>query len=248
MFDIFGIKARIEAKKQAKEAERKEKEAKRLEAIQEKKKLYQERKAKIEAWLKVYNKEQIAKSAKLDREASERAEEKNSTCPKCGSKNVVHKVVSGHSKIDGEFDTYPVNRCKDCEHEWNVEEPYHYSTDDDFSKYGTISPAYLYRRIDEYYEMKFDPTDIKEEYNSLEEKREKFIEKTSNTYMLKPYKKAPRYMIEVALFEGFTEHYYFEDFLDKRFNYHKDDDKYSYRMTDEMWEVAKKIIGWEGDE
>ena len=55
-------------------------------------------------------------------------------------------------------------------------------------------------------------------------------------------------MIEVALFEGFTEQYYFEEYLDKRFNYHKNDDKYSYRMTDEMWEVAKKIIGWEGTE
>ena len=279
MFDLFGFKARREARKQAKEAKIKEKEAKRLEAIQEKKKLYQERKAKIEAWLQVYNKEQCAKSSKLNKEASERAEKKNSTCPKCGSNNVVHKVVrgkgeihgngsssisgsmgggllgfggsvigSGHSKIDGEFDTYPVNRCKDCEHEWNVEEPYHYSTDDDFSKYGTISPGYLYRRIDEYYEMKFDPTDIKEECNSLEEKREKLFERTSKTHMLEPYKKAPRYMIEVALFEGFTEHYYFEDFLDSRFNYQEDDDKYSYTMSDEMWEVVKKIIGWEGTE
>lgn len=280
MFDLFGIKARREAKQRAKEEAIKAKAAKELEAMQEKKRLYQERKAKIEAWLKDYSSRMYEISSKYNSERRERVEKENSVCPKCGSKNVVQKVIrgkgeihgkgsssisgsigggllgiggslygSGNSKIDGEFDTYPVNRCKDCEHEWNVTEFERIDATDDFSKYGSISPGYLYRRIEEYYEMKYDPKDVKEECNSLEEKREKFCKEQSTRFALKGYKTAPRYMIEVALYEGFTEHYYFEDFLDKKkFNYHKGDDKYSYTMTDEMWEIAKKIIGWEGTE
>lgn len=275
MFDLFGFKAR----KQAREEARKEKEAKELEAMQEKKRIYKERKDKIDAWLKTYNDKMYSISSKLNSERRDRIDEENSICPKCGSKNVVHKVVrskgeihgsgsssisgsfgggllsiggsmygSGHSKIDGEFDTYPVNRCKNCENEWNVKEFKRIEATNDFSHYSSISPGYLYRRIEEYYEMKYDPKDVKEECNSLDEKREKYCEIQSKTYLLKPYKTIPRYMVDVALYEGFTENFYFAETLDKIFNYHKDDDKYSYRMTDEMWEVVKKIIGWEGTE
>ena len=252
MFDLFGFKAR----KQAREEAMKEKEAKELEAMQEKKRIYKERKAKIDAWLKIYNDKMYNISSKLNSERRDRIDEENSICPKCGSKNVVHKVArskgeihgSGHSKIDGEFDTYPVNRCKNCENEWNVKEFKRIEATNDFSHYSSISPGYLYRRIEEYYEMKYDPKDVKEECNSLDEKREKYCEIQSKTYLLKPYKTIPRYMADVALYEGFIENFYFAETLDKIFNYHKDDDKYSYRMTDEMWEVVKKIIGWEGTE
>ena len=56
-------------------------------------------------------------------------------------------------------------------------------------------------------------------------------------------------MIEHALYKGFTEHYFGLEYLDKKlFNYKEGDDQYSYTMTDEMWEIVKKIIGWEGIE
>lgn len=275
MFDLFGIKARREAR----EAERKAKEAEKLADVQEKKRLYQERKAKIQEWIKDYNKRMYNIAFNYNIELKALADKENSVCPKCGSKNVVNKVVrgkgeihgsgsssisgsfgggllgigghmygSGKSNIDGEFDTYPVNRCKDCEHEWNIVEFERKETVDDFSHYSSISPGYLYRRVEDFLEMKYDPTDIKDDCNSLEEKREKFLKEYSNTYALRPYKKIPRYMVDVAMFEGFSEHSYTIERLPKIFNYHENDDKYSYTMSNELWEIVKKIIGWEGTE
>lgn len=257
-------------------------EEKKLAKAAEKKKTYQERKAKILAYLEEYETELDAKSKEVYEEKKKEVDEKNSTCPICGSKNVVHKVVrtkgeihgkgsshsygsiggsifgmagsissQGHSSIDGEIDTLQVNRCKDCEEEWNIEE-----LDDDygyihnvFSNYDSFYPGFLFRRITEYYEMKYDPYDVKNECNSLEEMREKFFEKYSSQDYFDKYRKCPRYMIEYALYKGFTEFYYSLEDLDKTlFNYHKDDDQYSYTMSDEMWEIIKKIIGWEGPE
>ena len=206
-------------------------------------------------------------------------EEKNSVCPKCGSKNVVHKVVrgkgdihgsgssslsgsisgglfgvgggiygSGRSRVDGKYDTYPVNKCKDCEHEWNVEESEHYSTTDDFSHYNSIAPGYFYRRIENYFDLEYDPYDEKEQFNSLEEKQQDFFDRQSKSNILKPYKNIPRYMVEVALYEGLHDSIYPLDKVDPIFNYHEDDDKYSYTMSDELWEIVKKILGWKGTE
>ena len=257
-------------------------EEKRLEKAAEKKKAYQERKDKILAYLKEYDIARDAKSKEIYEEKKKEVDEKNSTCPRCGSKNVVHKVVRtkgeihgtgssgsygsiggslfgfagsvssyGHSSIDGEIDTLQINRCKDCEEEWNIEE-----LDDDygrvssaFSNYDSFKPGFLFRRIEEYYEMKYDPYDVKNECNSLDEMKEKFFERYSRSYNFEEYKKCPRYMIEYALYKGFTEHFYgLEDMDKKLFNYHKDDDEFSYTMSDEMWEVVKKMIGWNGIE
>lgn len=257
-------------------------EEKRLAKAAEKKKAYQKRKDKILAYLKEYDIAIDAKSKEIYEEKKKEVDEKNSTCPRCGSKNVVHKVVRtkgeihgtgssgsygsiggslfgfagsvssyGHSSIDGEIDTLQINRCKDCEEEWNIEE-----LDDDygrvnsaFSNYDSFKPGFLFRRVEEYYEMKYDPYDVKNKCNSLEEMREEFFNLYSKSHYFADYKKCPRYMIEYTLYKGFTEHFYSLEDLDKTlFNYNKDDDQYSYTMTDEMWEIVKKIIGWEGPE
>lgn len=257
-------------------------EEKRLAEAAEKKKAYQERKAKILAYLKVYETDLEVKSKEIYEAKKKEVDEKNSTCPKCGSKNVVHKVVRtkgeihgtgssgsygsiggslfgfagsissyGHSSIDGELDTLQVNRCKDCEEEWNIEEldEDYGSVTNAFSNYDSFKPGFLFRRIEEYYEMKYDPYDVKNECNSLEEMREAFFNRYSTSYYFEEYKKCPRYMIEYALYKGFTEHYYgLEDLNKKLFNYKENDDQYSYTMSDEMWELVKKIIGWEGIE
>ena len=274
MFDLFGIKAKRQAKKE--EEKRKE-----LERVAEKKRIYQERKEKIDSYLSKYDADFDAKARaeyKLELEAAERI---NSTCPKCGSKNVVHKVVrgkgeihgsgtssisgsfgggllgvgghicgGGSSHIDGEFDTYPVNRCKDCENEWNVEEvdgPSYYGNA--FSTYESFSPTFLFRRVEEYYDMKYDPYDVKNKFSSLEEMRQNFIDNYSTSHHFDEYRECPRYMIDYALYKGISEYHYYLDRIDKElYNYQEDDDKYSYTMSDEMWEVVKKIIGWKGTE
>ena len=268
MLDLFGIRAKIEVRKKAQEE-------KKLAEVMEKKKAYQERKAKIDNYLNDYYEKTDKKLEERYEQDKARAEKINSTCPKCGSKNVVQKIVRtkgelhgegnchgygshslfggsyssyGHSEIDGKLDTYPVNRCKDCENEWKVVEvEYPHNYYDAFSTYNSFCPARLLFSIEDYLEMKFNPEDMKEECNSLEEKREKYIEKTSSSSFLVDYQNVPRYMIEYALYLAIIGRWGIPDW-NKLFNYHKDDDKYSFTMSDELWELVKKLIGWKGTE
>ena len=42
---------------------------------------------------------------------------------------------------------------------------------------------------------------------------------------------------------------YYVDRINKLFNFNADeDDQYSYTMSDELWEIVKKLIGWKGTE
>jgi hypothetical protein len=156
---------------------------------------------------------------------------------------------SGNSKIDGNFDTYPVNKCSSCGHEWNIEEVKYKSPEDIFSHYSSSLPGLLYYKISEYLELSFDEYDIKEKFNSLEEKKEDFCKRVSENKIYKPYKTLPRYMLDCVLYNGLKSHDYYLDSNEKHyFNYKDSDDMYSYQMPDEIWEILKKIIKWEGPE
>ncbi len=270
MFDIFGIRARIKAKKEAREAEE-------LAKAQEKKRIYQERKILILEYRKKYFKEQEKIIEDLNKKRKERLDLKNSHCPRCKSSNVITKIsrtkgeVHGdeysssylssglfgssysshsHSNIDGEVDTLPINRCKDCGHEWYAEVYEPYEVNDIFSTYNSFLPGFLYRKIDEYLNLEYDPKDTKEECNSLEEKKNKFIEKYSTLDTLEPYRTVPRYMIETSLCDEILNwRSYYVDRINKLFNFNVDeDDQYSYIMSDELWKIVKKLIGWKGTE
>jgi len=279
--DLFGFKARKQARLARKKAEREKAEAERLEQARRNKEAYQSRKAQIEKYLKEYHSKQydIAKEY-VDKENAKICKE-NSVCPKCGSHNVINHIKRvkgevhgsgsnrsyssashilfggsyshgsyGSSKIDGELDTFPVNKCKDCGNEWAIAEKEKVSdyNNDDFSRYDSIAPGYLFRRVEEYLDMKYDPYDVTEKFNSLQEKLDDFVAGTSKISILKAYRTAPRYMVEYALYEGINESSYSEDDLDKRFGSIEDKDRYSYTMPDELWEIVKIILGWKGEE
>lgn len=274
--DLFGIKARRAARKAEKEQIKAEKERIKLEQLQAEKKLYQERKAKINAYWKKYNEREEKIVSDKYREEMAEYRKLTSSCPRCKSTDVIQHFVrtkgemhgegnsygsmsgnflsiSGHyhgsSKIDGELDTYPVNKCKTCGHEWVIEQPKVENADDVFNSWNSATPNYLYRRIEEYLEMKYDPKDLTDECNSLEEKKVKFIERTSHSSILEPLKTVPRYMVEYALYNGITGWcipIYNE--LDPRFGDVEHKDRYSYTMPDDLWELVKKILGWNGEE
>lgn len=270
MFDLFGIRARRKAKKEAEEAER-------LRIAQEEKRKYQERKNLIDKFLKEdWNRRYKLESEEYNKN-KERAEKRNSVCPICGSKDIVHNIVrtkgeihgkgsidgsgyhsgglfwshgssyiSGRSKIDGELDTLPVNKCKQCGHEWNIEEAKWETIKSDFDSYDTGHPSYLYYRVKEYYEMTYDPYDVKEKFNSLEEKRENLCEEVSNNYSIRQYKKVPKYMLDYVFFQGMKKAYSYYSGVLGVFEWYDDMDEYSYVIPDNVWEVVKKLIGWEG--
>jgi hypothetical protein len=271
MFDIFGIRARRQAKREADEAAR-------IAAQQERKRKYQERKAKIDAYLSEYHKKQFNITWEANKKHREFAEEQNSICPKCGSKNIINRVSRGkgeihgeghhsseyssshflfgshseysshgYSKLDGEFDTLPVNKCKDCGHEWHIKEPLRDREEDIFSQFEYENER-LFDYVREYYELEYDPNDITEECNSLDEVIERFFEKTKDHWCLAKFRKVPRYMIDYALYQGMTKYSWHTRDLGGELGYREDLDEYSYVMPDDVWEIVKKIIHWEGNE
>jgi hypothetical protein len=91
------------------------------------------------------------------------------------------------------------------------------------------------------------------ECNSLEEVQEKYIENYSDMWVIKPYRHVPRYMIEYAIFNALTDDIVgWNGVRDKKtaeiFGYNENDDQFSYIMPDKVWEVARKLIKWEGEE
>lgn len=164
----------------------------------------------------------------------------NSTCPKCKSTKVVNKVsrikgdikgeFSGHSNllwgessgnIDGKIDTYDVNRCTECGNEWKKEKANFY---------------WGYKRVEEkikqvlwlledYHEAEnctFDEDDLKEKYNSLEEKRAALLEKcnTSTRYreVVELWKGISVQAFEFLFFDNFKYDSYYKDKLSKYYD------------------------------
>jgi transcription elongation factor Elf1 len=82
--------------------------------------------------------DEISKMAENDKDVHNRTEvdiqnEKDSTCPRCGSKQIVDKIaqVIGKGKVSGSFslgygsvhgnskiDTQEINHCSNCGHQW----------------------------------------------------------------------------------------------------------------------------------
>ena len=272
MFDLFGIKARKKAKTEEQERlkllelqEKKKKYQERKEKITSWHNDYYEREVKN---ISEYNQKRLEKIEK-ENSVCPKCGSKNIINKIKRAKGEVHgdshtystssyssflfgssSYSSSHSnsKIDGELDTFPVNKCKDCGNEWNVKTFEKCKVIDDFSQRDSYVPGFLRRRIDEYLEMKYDPSDLTDPCNSLEEKKEAFIKKYSTTYVFDKYRIAPRYMLEYALYNAISPHEYFIEDIKKEYGYSKKCDKYSYEMPDELWEIVKKIIGWKGTE
>ena len=271
MFDIFGIRARRKAKREAEEAAR-------LAEQQERKRKYQERKAKITDYIKAYDHDQFNKTWEANKKHEKFAEEANSKCPKCGSTNVINRITrtkgeihgkgefssysssshflfgssshhsgGGYSEIDGELDTLPVNKCKDCGHEWQIKEPYREKEDDIFSAFDYTNER-LFDKVKDYYKLKYDPDDVTEECNSLEEVREKYIKEAQDHWCLKKFRGHPKYMIEYAFWQGMTKYSWYHEGYERRFGYSESLDQYSYTMPDELWEIVKKLLDWQGKE
>lgn len=178
---------------------------KEYERIAEAKKAYREKKARIDAIIAEHNNSDMAARLKFNQEEEKRVAISNSTCPHCTSKavhqefkkleggfhgkssgdiygggNFFGSSMYGHSsgRIDGKLDTYRINKCEDCGHEWEIAEvrngnKHWYSGKVDYQ--GDLSR--LAYRISDVLDVEYDPKDITEEYDSYEEKRAAMIEK-----------------------------------------------------------------------
>lgn len=253
-------------------------EAARQQLAQEVKRQYQERKKLIVDYIAGYNSRRWKADGEYYGNEQERAKKCNSVCPKCGSTHVINHIKrakgeihgegtskhysssssflfshssthsgSSHSKIDGELDTLPVNKCKDCGNEWAIEIVKFVGSDNDFEAYQSHYPDKLRCRIEQFHELEYDPYDVTEECNSLEEMQDKFFKECG--YFPSEYKKAPRYVLEYALYQAVKRHYLFdmEDIPSSIFGLIVEDvtDEYMYTMPDDTWDLVKKILGRE---
>lgn len=268
MFDLFGIRRkRLEKQKQAEE--------KRLKEVQEEKERRKIREKVIREYLDNYYKEKAKKELEKKKELEEKIKIVNSTCPRCGSKDIINNIkqvkgelhgkgeihgtsssslftsssyLSDSSKIDGELNTYPVNKCKNCGNEWEIKkiDKDDYDLPNVFSSWDCIAPGYLFRKTSEYLGLEFDPHDVNEKFNSLEEKQKDFCKSTSRVLKLYGYYELPKYMIDYLIYTGYLESHYYhceEIFGDLT---KESTTKYSYTIPPELWEIVKKLIDWKG--
>lgn len=162
-----------------------------------------------------------------------------------------HFSGGGNSRIDGELDTLPINKCNDCSHEWKVVEAKYQNLCDEFSNYRwPFRPHSLFSKLVEYIKMEYNPEDIHDKFNSLEEKREDFCKRESESKRWNFYRNLPKYMLDYALFNGINREFYDLDDIEDKDLWGVDDgdDEYSYQMPDGLWYICKKIIGWKGNE
>jgi predicted Zn-ribbon and HTH transcriptional regulator len=140
-------------------------------------------------------------------EIAQRVIKGNSICPKCNSENVNNRIkrikgeingsLSGYGSssifggsysssgyISGKVDTKPVNKCNDCNHEWNTLELYSPMISSLYDVCIKLSQC-MYIIHKSYHEIKFHPNDLSEKFSSLEEKRKDSISKLSESSSVK---------------------------------------------------------------
>ena len=252
--DLFGIKARKQAKKDKQEQER-------LEFVKKQKEHYRRKRELVLNWLDNKRKEWEEQRDKDYEEQKEANDKLNNTCPHCNSNDIIQliKRIKGNSQNSsynfgsyshynsyGNLDTFVVNKCKSCGNEW-----YHVETKkDDIDCYDPFQqfnePGLLYRAILEYMEAKYNPYDITEKANSIEEKRENIARKAQKS--LAAYRNVPRFMVDYALYQGITEWISRIKDCPKYLKFDYDNTTcYTYEIPDDIWEIVVKLIGWEGE-
>lgn len=133
----------------------------------------------------------------------------NSTCSMCQSKNVNNRIKrqqgsingsmsgSGYNtllfgkssmsgSISGTLDTNGVNKCNDCGNEWKK-----YVINVTYASEMIITNIHtLIYKLDSYHKAincTFEPLDINEKFNSLEEKQKTMINDLSNDWQIKQF-------------------------------------------------------------
>jgi hypothetical protein len=170
------------------------------------------------------------------------AEISNSKCPKCKSLNVNNRIkriqgsINGTSSgngssslfggssyssgaINGKIDTNPVNKCNDCQHEWEIEIGHHYAIPLEDIAHDVC--RFLRSCYEAYEKVTFNPNDLNEKFSSLEEKKQSLINNLGKSWTAESVKRHfSKYSIELIQYVVDSEvsgtkfrTWYYEDWL-----------------------------------
>lgn len=140
--------------------------------VEEAKLAFRERKRVIDEWVDNYHKEYRAVHQPILDALVKEKEHNNSVCPKCGSKNIVNNYIKQ------KFNVFEYNHCNDCTHEWKREKIYCPFVD--VNEEAKRVAHMLDMIVLDIYNLTYDPMDIGEEYDSLDEKQKSKAEKYLN--------------------------------------------------------------------
>jgi hypothetical protein len=163
------------------------------------------------------------KATQKNNDGSSQSQKTNSTCPKCSSTNVNHRIkrVQGNlngdiygssslffgslsGSVHGEMDTNEVNKCNSCQNEWKVDD-YKYTYSSKLMEESIETVYYYFYWIEKSNKVEFDKNDLSEKFSSLQEKRKFEMDKALNdSWSIREIKE----IYSIELFEYiFKEHH-----------------------------------------
>jgi predicted glycogen debranching enzyme len=155
-----------------------------------------------------------------------------------------------NGELHGTLDTYKVNQCKSCGHEFEYKEQRYLWSDDYY--YGKIDiklNSYLFlteisKALDEL--NNFNPNKLTEECNTIEEKKIQLCKKLKEYYI---YVKIMNYPIEVIIYAALQEDFYKSPRCEQIINFGKykyDFDVHDYlaKLTPQAHDLMVNYLGF----
>lgn len=206
------------------------------------KKYYLERKEHVDSILMQIRDKEVARQREAKDKKIKSNKLHNSTCPICKSTNIIHVFRQTKTTTSGNFDTFKVNKCSECGNEWEHKDEQLF----DFVNldYGLLTTFFIdrvYRMVE--HVATFDPTNLTETYETVEECIQHESARLLDTFSLEPIQDIT---IEVLSYYAYRHSHYllYEDnILEGDRKTRKPEDAYLKNFKPEM-ETA--LIEWFG--
>ena len=224
---------------------------------------FRTRKDYIDNFLKKFQEQELIKKRAYQEEINIESQQHNSKCPRCKSTKIiqVYKRQKGeisdskfklytNGKLHGTLDTYKVNQCKSCGHEFEYKgQRYLWADDYYYDKIDINLNSYLFlteinKAINEL--NNFNPNKLIEECVTIEEKKIQLSKKLKEYYI---YPKIMNCPIEVIIYAALQEDFYKTSYCEKIINFGKyklDFDVHDYmaKLTPQAQDLMVNYLGF----
>lgn len=217
------------------------------------------RKDYIDNFLKEFQEQELIKKRAYQEKINNENYQHNHKCPRCKSTKIiqVYKRLKGeindsqfnlhtNGELHGTLDTYKVNQCKSCGHEFEYKKQIYLWYDDYYyDKIDINLNSYLFlyeiRKVIEELNN-FNPNKLTEECNTIEEKKIQLSKKLKECNY---YEKIMNYPIEVIIYAALQENFGNEQIIN--FGKYKDDfdvQNYMAKLTPIAHDLMTNYLGF----